>query len=110
MIFVTIICIIIIVIMYHFYYVSFQTLDLSHMYLEDITGMFPAGSELRVLDLSHNQITFVPPRTFNHLVQLRVLKLDHNQFLDIMDLTGLTQLHELDMSFNMLTDLDTTVS
>lgn len=59
---------------------------------------------LRVLDLSHNGLVFLPPRLFSHLAGLRRLLLANNSLVALHNATlwGLERLEDLDLSLNAL--------
>lgn len=62
---------------------------------------------LRILDLSNNSISRVPPYAFHYLRTLQVLNLTNNfiHYLDGQVFTPLLALKELDLSFNNISTL-----
>ncbi|KAM9738473.1 trophoblast glycoprotein a [Menidia menidia] len=59
---------------------------------------------LRVLDLSHNSLIYLPSRIFSHLSGLRRLQLANNSLVALHNasLSGLELLEELDLTLNAL--------
>ncbi|KAG7500042.1 trophoblast glycoprotein-like [Solea senegalensis] len=90
---------------------SLQELNLSralynHSSVMDLATSFRWSSlaTLKVLDLSHNNLIFLPSRIFSHLSSLRRLQLSNNSLVAIHNATflGLDRLEELDLTLNAL--------
>ncbi|XP_077404022.1 trophoblast glycoprotein a [Vanacampus margaritifer] len=64
-------------------------------------------TSLRGLDLSHNELIYLPPRIFSHLGGLRRLLLANNSLVAVRNATlaGLEALRELDLTLNSLKNI-----
>lgn len=93
---------------------SLHTLNVSQNHLQYVEELNFASGELRVcdlpiesLDLSYNELTYLPPGAFGQLIKLRNLNLAGNN-LNVVDdsaLAGLESLNSLDLSSNQLVAL-----
>lgn len=81
--------------------ISLQELNLSKNALSFVS--FNKSQNLQVLDLSHNNLTELPPLT--NLGALRVLNVSWNEINSLNWLTGLNNLVHLDLSHNILLTL-----
>ncbi|XP_073430256.1 leucine-rich repeat and transmembrane domain-containing protein 1 [Dendrobates tinctorius] len=112
---------------------SSRTVDCSYRGLLDVPSLLPSQTQvlylqgnqiriinhtsfinvlgLRVLDLSNNSISRVPPYTFHYLRFLQVLNLTNNfiHYLEGQVFTPLLALKELDLSFNNISILPETL-
>ena len=79
-------------------------LNLSHNKINSIDGSLVAQfSNLIELNLYWNQIMTVPEQVFTHLKSLKVLNLGRNKIVQLSSrISELTELEELDLSFNMI--------
>ena len=65
-------------------------------------GSFNGLDMLESLDLSHNSLTSLPARIFDHLTKLSTLRIQYNDLtvLDEWSMAGIPQLYELDLMGN----------
>jgi Leucine-rich repeat (LRR) protein len=79
-------------------------LDASKNEIGELAGEFLNGCErLQRLHLANNRITYVAPNTFDQLTQLTELDLSHNNLTQLEgDLSVLQALQTLDLSYNKL--------
>ena len=84
-----------------------KRLNLSRNSLHELRGTLGNLAQLRLIDLSHNELTTLDPRVFTGQVGLRYLDLSHNLLmtLDLSD-TRTHKLQVLDLSHNRLQSID----
>lgn len=84
------------------------TLNLSNLRITSLDGMERVASKEFVtnLNLSNNQLTFLPDPAFPGFGRLERLIISHNKIVEIADraFDGLVSLEYLDLSYNKLTD------
>ncbi len=89
-------------------------LDLSGNHLQQLPDwFFDFLPHLQVVDLSRNELVFLPvgKENLNNLKSLSSLNLSNNQLAEIPSMVGnLSQLQSLDLSSNHLTDLPVSIS
>ena len=87
---------------------SLQTLHLAHMNLSNTEDFFMRFDyrALTRLDLSHNLLPSLSPRSFYYLETLRLLDLSHNLLAEVPDLSGLNQLQQLHLAHNAIDSLE----
>lgn len=91
---------------------SLQILQLHHNELVSIAdNAFSSLYNLQTLILSHNNLTYINTLTFNGLQMLSVISLDFNSIQAIHSeaLKNCTNLHELNMNVNKLTEVPKTL-
>lgn len=85
-------------------------LDLSYLHLADLDGIdqIPNITSVRVLNLSHNEISLLHPDNFKVLPQLTKLDLSFNRLSSLRQriFKHLPLLHDLHLNHNHITHLD----
>lgn len=84
-------------------FINLKICDLSFNNIQDINSFsFYTSPNLEVIILSHNNISKIGPNTFEATSHLKLLKLDHNNLEEINDDTfnGATDLITLDLDHN----------
>ncbi|KAL1488362.1 hypothetical protein ABEB36_014839 [Hypothenemus hampei] len=86
-------------------------LTLNHMNLDNIDSMFSTAKELRFLELSVNNITYLSGNSFNNLSNLEMLLLDFNniQYLNSYMFKDLKNLRILDLHHNYIQNIAQTI-
>jgi hypothetical protein len=72
-------------------------------------GSFLSSRSLKVLHLSACNLPHIPPKSFQHLPKLQELYISHNQITILQPLQAVELLTILDVSYNYLKDLNSTV-
>jgi Leucine-rich repeat (LRR) protein len=88
---------------YEFVRVKVRSLILDSNMIRHIeNGSFIGLSMLERLDLSHNELKYIPALIFEPLFKLRTLRIQYNDFntLGELSMVGISQLYELDLTGN----------
>jgi len=91
---------------------SLDTLVLSHANVTDVqalTKQLQTATNISRLELAYNHIRAVAKRTFFFLSELRHLDLSHNEVARVDGLSGLARLEYLGLAFNALETLESSM-
>lgn len=84
---------------------ALETVILSHTNVTDVQSLvqrLQTATNITRLELAYNRIRDVPKRTFFFLSELRHLDLSHNEIVRVDGLSGLARLEYLCLAFNAL--------